>query len=134
MGRCRESVIQEHSLHPQQTQDKNCSKMSKLLLCCAVLLAIALLAPSASAKDTKSPKKKGQFLTQLCEKCKYCETDPECSGCSECAKCETKNQEGCRFCRAKEDEGECKERCRKGCGICGGKDGTGLDSCKKINA
>jgi hypothetical protein len=105
-------------------------EMNKLVLSFAVLLAVALLLPTSSAKENKVTKKRA-FLDDLCEKCKYCETDPECLGCSECAKCENKKQEGCRFCRPKEDRDECVARCSKGCRICGGKDGTGLESCKK---
>ena len=98
--------------------------MNKLVLCCAMLLSIVLLAPSASAK------KKSSFLAQLCEKCEYCTEDPTCQGCSECQKCETTEQEGCSLCRVKESEADCVERCTKGCRICGGKDGNGLESCK----
>ena len=42
------------------------------------------------------------------------------------------SQEGCRFCKPEEDEAACRERCNKGCNICKGKDGSGLESCKKL--
>ena len=35
-----------------------------------------------------------------------------------------------RFCKVAETEDACRKRCKKGCKICGGKDGTGLNSCK----
>ena len=102
-------------------------EMNKLILSGAFLLVIVLLLPTS----TTAAKKSGAFLDELCSKCKYCKTDPDCTGCKKCSECENRKQEGCRFCRIDEVEKECVERCSKGCRICGGKDGTGLESCKK---
>merc|ERR1739838_185068 len=108
-------------------------KMNKLILCGAVLLAVALLLPASSAQETSPKKKKSSsaFLDDLCAKCKYCKTDPECSGCAKCSECNSRREKGCRFCKKNEEEKKCIDRCKKGCRICGGDDGTGLESGKK---
>merc|ERR1712106_370935 len=100
---------------------------NKLILCGAVLLAIAILLPASSAQETSPKKKKSSsaFLDDLCAKCKYCKTDPKCS------ECNSRREKGCRFCKKNEEEKKCIDRCKKGCRICGGDDGTGLESCKK---
>ena len=41
-------------------------------------------------------------------------------------------QAGCKFCREGEAESGCRERCSKGCNICQGKEGVGLESCKRF--
>merc|ERR1711942_83570 len=105
------------------------TRMLKISLFCPLfaLLSLALLLPS----PTTAARSGRSFLSDLCEKCEYCKTDKECSGCQQCASCENRKQEGCRFCRQKETVEKCVERCKKGCRICAGKDGDGLDSCKK---
>ena len=122
---------------------------SKLLLLGLTLATTFVLSQAQEGKkEAKESVGSSGFLDRLCEKCSYCKTDPNCDGCAKCSQCKsrsqvplqyltslkyfnvTTSQEGCRFCKLGEDEDGCRSRCGKGCRICGGKDGTGLDSCK----
>merc|ERR1712086_425820 len=80
-------------------------KMNKLVLCGAVLLAIALLLPTSSAQETSPKKKKSSsaFLDDLCAKCKYCKTDPECSGCAKCSECNSRRERRSALIDARKD-------------------------------
>merc|ERR1712215_59390 len=114
-------------------------KMNKIILCSALLLSLLLLLPSSSGQKSD----RSEFVTDLCAKCAYCDTEPidvdgkkACKGCEKCSECtpkQRKAKEGlCRFCRLKDSVEECKVKCKGGCGICeGGEDKDGLEICKE---
>ena len=137
-----------HTIHSEVEWIFSVDMKSKVLLLGLTLATILTFSQAQEDKKEASGGSSG-FLDRLCEKCSYCKTDPNCDGCAKCSQCQSRSQvplenilppwkylniivlqEGCRFCKLGEDEESCRNRCGKGCRICGGKDGTGLDSCK----
>merc|ERR1712109_52318 len=110
MGRL--TLTADRSRFGKQTKRETECKMNKsLYLCVTVIVLVVLLSAEASGKTT-SP-----FLSRLCQKCDYCNSDPGCDGCAKCSQCFGGDQTS-----------------KEGCNICEGKDGSGLESCKKIES
>merc|ERR1711953_124707 len=126
MGTERRQPSQKQVLRRQRKKRTEPIMNKSLFLSCSLILLVVFLAAQAEGK-------KRSFIERVCKKCEYCKDDPQCDGCKKCVECVSGvKMEGCRFCKAEEDEAACRERCNKGCNICKGKDGTGLESCKKL--
>merc|ERR1712109_383823 len=78
MGRL--TLTADRSRFGKQTKRETECKMNKsLYLCVTVIVLVVLLSAEASGKTT-SP-----FLSRLCQKCDYCNSDPGCDGCAKCS-------------------------------------------------
>merc|ERR1712212_331311 len=95
------------------------SKMKTTLVLCLILVSMMVMVMVTSVEG-------GKITDDLCEKCSYCKTDSSCDGCNKCSDCKDFTKYPCKFCRKKELESKCLERCTKGCGIC-----EKLESCKE---
>ena len=78
----RLTLTADRSRFGKQTKRETECKMNKsLYLCVTVIVLVVLLSAEASGKTT-SP-----FLSRLCQKCDYCNSDPGCDGCAKCSQC-----------------------------------------------